>query len=283
MNKYLEIPTMWEELTAGQFLYLLRLVFEARPDEITIGDFLLKFADFLLGEKQYVTPNRRTQYYKLVNDVAATLDWIFTKDDDGNYVLDFCTTQNLLPEINGLTGPQSHGSDLTFGEYRAAVDMMNRYSAEHEAFFLDALCGILYRKRPSVGFKRIISKEDDITPRERFSKHKIERYARNFETVPEYLKWGVYLWFANFCRYLIEGGEFIIDGNTLSFESLFERGSSNGDQDQGIGLMSIVFSLADSGTFGNAEETERTLLFPVLMKLLHDKQMFEKLKRNDRN
>lgn len=274
---------MWEELTKDQFSYLLRLVFEARPDETTIGDILVKFADFLLGEKQYIAPNKRTQYYKLVNDVAATLDWIFTQNDDSNYILDFCTTQNLLPEINGLTGPQSHGSDLAFGEYRAAVDMMNRYSAQHEPFFLDALCGILYRKEPSEALKWIISKEDDATPRGRFNKHKIERYARNFETVPEHLKWGVYLWFANFCRYLIEGGEFIIDGNTLSFESLFEREPTDGEQDQSIGLMSIVFTLADSGTFGNAEETEQTLLFPVLMKLLHDKQMFEKLKRNDRN
>ncbi len=280
MSKILEIPEMWEELAPDQFAYLLRLVFEAKPDEVTIHDLLLKFADYLLGEKQFIAPDKRTQYYKLVNDVAGTMDWIFARDEDDNFLLNFETTYNLLPELAGYLGPQSHGSDLTFGEYKAAVDMMNRYSQEKDLFFLDALCGILYRK-PAL--KKL--NPEGITMRENFSKHKIDRYARNFEKVPEYLKWGVYLWFAYFNRYLIEGGPFIIDGNTLSFESLFERDDTTdgAEKDQVIGLMSIVFTLADSGTFGNVSQTEEALLFPVLMKLLHDKQMFEKLKRNDRN
>lgn len=278
MSKFLEIPTMWEELTADQFAFLLKLVHDARPDDVTIGEILLKFSDYLLGEMQIIVPERRIQYYMLVEDISKTMDWIFTREEDGNYVLDFSTTQNLLPEISGLLGPQSHGSDLTFGEYRSAVDMMNRFTKEKEKFFLDALCGILYRKSSPV------SDEDDFhISRTRFNKHHVPYYAKNFESTPDHLKWGVYLWFAYLNRYLIEGGQFIIEGNTLSFESLFNQGHSEEIGEVNLGLMSIVFTLADAGTFGNAEQTDDTLLFPILMKLLNDKQMAEKLRRNDRS
>lgn len=279
MSKYMEIPTTWEELTTDQFCFLLKLVHDARPDDVTIGDLLLKFADHLLGEMQIIAPERRTQYYTLVDDIAKTLDWIFIQDEDGNYVMDFCTTENLLPEISGFLGPQSHGSDLTFGEYRLAVDMMNRYTKEKEVFFLNALCGILYRD-PAPG-----KDESDFggSLRMKFNKHSVERYSLRFEQVPEHVKWGVYLWFSYFNRYLIDGGEFIIEGNTLSFESLFDEGGGDEIGEGNIGLMSIVFTLADTGTFGNAEQTDETLLFPILMKLWNDKQMVEKLKRNDRD
>ncbi len=94
----------------------------------------------------------------------------------------------------------------------------------------------------------------------------------------------MYLWFAYFNRYLIEGGEFIIEGNTLVFDSLFDQGANDDSNNQmNIGLMSIVFTLADTGTFGNAEQTDDTLLFQVLMKLLSDKQLADKLKKNDRS
>jgi len=279
MSKFLEIPTMWEELSADQFTFLLKLVQDARPDDVTIGEILLKFSDYLLGEMQIISPERRTQYYMLVEDISKTLDWIFTREEDGNYVLNYSTTQNLLPEISGFLGPQSHGSDLTFGEYRTAVDMMNRFMKEKEVFFLDALCGILYRK-PSP-----VSNEDDynISLRMKFNKNHVQHYAENFELVPDHLKWGVYLWFAYFNRYLIDGGQFIIEGNTLSFESLFNQGNNEESGEVNLGLMSIVFTLADAGTFGNAEQTDDTLLFPVLMKLLNDKQMAEKLRKNDRS
>ena len=280
MSKYLEIPTMWEELTADQFAYLLKLVHEAKPDEVTIGDILLKYADYLLGERKIVAIDRRAQYYKLVQDVAETLTWIFAEDEDGNYLLNFATTQNLLPEIYGFIGPQSHGRDLVFGEYRTAVDMMNRFTNEKNPFFLDALCGILYRKplKKSKGLKI------EAKMRSKYNKHHVSHYARGFEKVSEHIKWGVYLWFAYFNRYLIEGGEFIIEGNTLAFDSLFDHNTNEDNAEQmNIGLMSIVFTLADTGTFGNAEQTDDTLLFQILMKLLSDKQLADKLKKNDRN
>ncbi|MPN65175.1 hypothetical protein SDC9_212954 [bioreactor metagenome] len=76
-----------------------------------------------------------------------------------------------------------------------------------------------------------------------------------------------------------------MDGNTVSFESLFERSAIDEDTKPvtNIGLMSIVFTLADTGTFGNADKTDDTMLFPILLKLLHDKNAVDRLKKNDRN
>lgn len=281
MAKFINIPEYWEEIKQNDFEYLLKLVYNSEPDKITINDVLKKFADRLLGEKQFFTLDKRTQYFKLVTEVAEKLEWIFVRDVDGNYQFAFETTENLIPDIDGYKGPQPHGNDLTFGEYRLAVDLMNKYTTERENFYLDALCGVLYRK-PTKGW---CNPGFDGNYREKFNKHQVQHYAENMKKVPEYLKWGIYVWFANFNRYLIEGGEFIMDGNTVSFESLFERSAIDEDTKPvtNIGLMSIVFTLADTGTFGNADKTDDTMLFPILLKLLHDKNAVDRLKKNDRN
>ena len=86
--------------------------------------------------------------------------------------------------------------------------------------------------------------------------------------VPGYIKWGIYLWFASFCKYLLSGGVFIIDGKEISFSRLFRNNNDNTGVD--IGMNAILFTMADNGTFGKAEDTDQTELFRVLLKLLHD-------------
>ena len=45
-------------------------------------------------------------------------------------------------------------------------------------------------------------------------------------------------------------------------------------------MNSILFSVAESGVFGNARATDDTLLLRVMMKLLDDRQRADELMRN---
>jgi hypothetical protein len=279
MKRYTDIPECWDEVTPRQFKYLLKSVFRMMTDQsITSEDVLNDLADFMLGRKHSVLPWQNERYMLLVHEIADRLEWMFGTDDENQVFLDFSTTKNLLPAIEGLRGPQSHGSDLRFGEYRTAVDFFNRYTEGHRLEDLDCLVGILYRSsnpdEASSGF--------DGQYREPFNKFKLEKYASRAKYIPETIKWGVYLWFGYFCRYIIEGGEFIIEGNTVSFASIFERSDSDPDdkKENSIGMTSVLFSLADTGTFGNASQTDETELFRVLLKLLHDKQTIDELKKS---
>jgi len=275
MKKAIEIPECWDELSPKQFRYLLKQVFMMMENrQIQTKDLLRSFADYLCGYPVYIKPNRKEEYLLLLDTLSDRLSWIFRKEDY-DILLNFDTTTNLLPSIGRLLGPVSHGSDLRFGEYRTACEFYNRYTTDHNREALDVLTGILYRK-PN---KDIDKQSFDGDYREAFNRHHIDIYAKRVTHIPEYVKWGVYQWFGYFCKYLMTG-DFIIEGREVSFAPLFSS-QSDPDVKQGdsLGMTSVLFSLAESRTFGNIKETDNAFLFEVMLKMLNDKQQIDKLKQ----
>lgn len=276
--RFIDIPDSWDELTPKQFEYLLKSIFLMMSNKkISTKDVLNDFADFLLGRSHPAHPLRREDYLSLVDKLAGHLaEWIFT-DEEGAIKVDFCTTTNLLPKLGKLAGPVSHGSDLRFGEYRKAVEVYNLYTTTHNEMYLDMLVGMLYRPQNKMKRTQNFSGDYKIP----FNKFCMDIYRKNGKNIASWLKWGVYLWFSYFCYYLMTG-DFIIEGNTVNFSKIFGRSTTDSDskQSEGLGMTSILFSLADSGTFGNVEETDKALLFQVMMKLYHDKQQIDFLNKN---
>lgn len=277
MKKELTIPECWDEMTAKQFTYLLRRFFVLiRREDIEAVDIQRDLAYYMLGRKMYVNPARNEDYLMLVSEVAKTLDWIF-RTEEGRLVLNYDTTTNILPTIKQYKGPQTAGTDLRFGEFRILTDIMNQYNADHDEETLDALVGTLYRK-PNPHTNRADFRGDYRQP---FNQYHIERYARNMRRVPEYLKYGAYLWFVNFCRALIND-DFMVEGRTLCFAPVFGSSNNNTDErrsDDTLGMLSILFTLADAGTFGNTEQTNNAPLIDVMCKLLSDYNQAKELQR----
>jgi len=241
---------------------------------------LVGFFDYLRGRDNRLRLVKHVDYMILVNSAAEILSWIFEVEND-EVSLTFDTTKNILPRIGKLIGPKSAGSDLRFGEYRKACWMYNRYTIEHDMASLDGLVGILYRPsnslRPSTSLRYLSTFNGDY--REPFNEHLIGKYAKRVKKVPEHLKWGIYLWFGYFCQYLMTG-EFYIDGTEVSFAPLFQSGGdADGKHDESLGMTSVLFSLAESRTFGNVDETDNALLFKVMLKLLNDDITAKNLKK----
>jgi hypothetical protein len=269
MKKAVEIPECYSELTTRQYKYLLRKFWRIMYDDsIDTLDIQRDMADYLLGRRKFINPYKREQYLLLVNEVASTLSWMF-EERDNQLQLAFDTTYNLIPKFGKYLGPQSHGVDLRFGEFRTASDIMMQYKDDDDTDILDALVGVLYRK-PNKGINK---PSFDGNFREPFNKHHIERYARRVNHLPDVYKYGIYLWFANFCQFLISG-EFNIEGRDISFAPIFGSGTkSDSDTKQTedkLGMLSILFTLADAGTFGNVEQTDNAPLLDVMCKLLND-------------
>ena len=235
---------------------------------------LIGFFDYLCGRDNRLRLVKHVDYLLMVNQAAEILSWIFEVADD-QVSLNFDTTKNLIPRIGKLIGPKSSGSDLHFGEYRKACWMYNRYTIEHDMASLDGLVGILYRpKAPELDMTKF-----DGDYREPFNEYLIARYAKRVKRVPENVKWGVYLWFGHFCKYLMSG-EFSIDGAEISFSPLFQSGGDpDGKRDESLGMTSVLFTLAESRTFGNVDETDNALLFKVMLKLLNDDITAKNLKK----
>ena len=143
MKKIIQFPECWEDLTQDQFIWLLKYMSDGRKVN-DLMEIKLHFTDFLLGKRRPWLPCRRNGYMNLLNELAESLDWLFRLEGD-IILFNYDTTMNLLPKVNNLLGPLSHGADLRFGEYREAVAAYNEYTTTFEDIHLDRLVGILYR------------------------------------------------------------------------------------------------------------------------------------------
>lgn len=281
-QKDIEFPDCWEEVKTSEWLHLLknREKLMTRPG-ISLADVKREWCVYVLKNRGYVFRSK-VQDMLLADELAQTLDWMWqtvedTRDDGATVcetVLTYDSTVNLIPGWRKLRGPMSHGADLAFGEFRHAVAALNRYNAGHDPADLQALCAILYR--PPVERKGCVEREP-------FRERYMGRYMGLVEQMPVWMRWGIYAWFSYFCEYLFTG-TFLIDGLEVCFAPVFARsvrdkGAQPGDV-QSLGMNSILFSVAESGVFGNARATDDTLLLRVMMKLLDDRQRADELMRN---
>lgn len=278
----IDFPDCWEEVKPLEWLHLLksREKLMMKPG-ISLQDVKREWCAYVLKNRGYVFCSR-IEDMLLVNELADTLTWMWQSEEDTRedgavvtaMVLTYDSTVNLMPEWNCLRGPISHGADLTFGEFRHAAAAVNKYNAGHDPIDLQALCAILYR--PSTNKKGCIMREP-------FREQYMSRYMRLVSGMPGWMQWGIYAWFAYFCQYLFTG-TFIIDGLELCFASVFDRHRKSPDAQPGIiqnlGINSVLYSVAESGVFGNVDATDDTLLLRVMMKLLDDKQRADELMRN---
>jgi hypothetical protein len=154
---------------------------------------------------------------------------------------------------------------------------MNEYNQTRKPEILQMLCGVLYQK-PGATLNK---KNFNGIYREEFNPARMGLYADRIRIMPEHIRWGVYAWFAYFCEYLLTG-TFIIEGTEVCFAPIFVRsGSEGGTSEQNLGLHAIGLSVAESGVFGNAEQTDRTLLLKIMLKLLNDHQRAEALQKRN--
>ena len=205
MKKEIDFPDCWEELQPAEWVCLLKLRNLLMTQRgVSLTDVKRAWCAFVLKSRGMKVRQRKPDELLLADRLAETLDWMWLIDDEEQCVsLHFDTTRNLLPEYKGLRGPQSHGGDLTFGEFRAATAAMNLYTEDHLPSDLLALVAVLYRFPDPATGKRAPFDPDDLPT-----------LMRDVQRVmPDWLQWGIYAWFARFCEYLLTG-KFVIDGQT---------------------------------------------------------------------
>ena len=271
MINSIDFPDCWDELTPREWTYLLYLRHTLMSRRgVSSQDVRRAWCFFVLGNRGYRFRHNKadsTDDMNLVERLTQTLNWMWVIDDEEDCVsLSFRTTKNLMPRWKKLRGPASHGADLTFGEFRAATAAMNLYTQDHMDSDLLALVATLYR-RPDAQGRRLP-----------FDTDRLPDYMRAAKDMPPWLQWGVYAWFAYFCEYLLEG-TFVIDGCEVSFAPVFDRRNPDAPKAaaQDLGLNSILYTVAESGVFGTAADTDRTPLLRVLLKLLDDKQRADEM------
>ncbi|MDD2799348.1 MAG: hypothetical protein PHV20_12215 [Bacteroidales bacterium] len=264
MKRIIEFPENWEEFTPKQLNYIFKKIYAnvitQKWDE---DSFRLFVADYLLGKQRFVRNRKQEAYSILVRELADTLTWMFRSAEDGTIDFNYDTLHNHFPKIGKLFAPDL--SQIRFGEYRNAVAIYQAYNeSQGDEKLLSTFVGLLYRR---------LSKDVE---REPFNPNRMKLYEHNGQSMKSHIRYYVYLWFSAFNSQLLTE-TFTIDGSDVCFSTIFQKETEEGSG-QNIGLNSILFTLADVGTFGNADDTDRAPLFKVLLKLLHDKNTIDNLK-----
>lgn len=288
-NEAIEFPDCWEEVKSDEWLYLmgLRAAMQDRTLK-SLDEMKRNWAFFILRSRgmrfAWSGSDKRERQMILVKKCADNLSWAFSefeqKNAEGNIYtvtdINFNSTVNLMPEIKGkwfnLYGPKNYGQDLTFGEFRHAVAAVRMYEQTKDEMHLLALCAILYRRTEI---------RDGAMKRREFVPELMDEYIEDCEGTEMTQITAAYFWFAAFCKHLYTE-PFVIEGMEVSFAPVFQHtggGEADGYGEQSIGLNAILFTMAESGVFGNMRETDKTPLLTVMMKLLDDKQRTDKMIR----
>ena len=265
-RRLIEFPTEWEEVQPHEWMHLCKIFYRMFSNPgISLLDVKRDFVRFVLSNRN-LKQKGSLEYYHLVQQLTKTLDWMFL-EVDGKVAINFNSTVNLLPHWENFFGPADHGADLTFGEFRLALQMMNTYTISHQDIYLTYMCGVLYRRKKH-------------NERETFDVGQLNTYTFRATRIPQFVRYGIYLWFTSFSKFLLEG-TFVIDGNEVCFAEIF---GENKDQStaKSLGLNSILYSMAESGIFGTIDDVDKAPLLKVLMKLLDDKYKLDAIQKQAR-
>lgn len=291
-QRYVTLPESWDELYKDDWQEMLKIrhIVATTDHQWTVEDVRIESARALLKNRGVRQQLDNPQWLLLVSQLAQSLTWLWS-EEDGKLSLVYRSTENLMPWVVigkgkkslSLTGPSSHGYDLTFGEFRQALQHLKAYEnpagdteAEQTDYRTTALCalaGLLYRPEANEEQRHqgLLRQPYDWDGFE-------DKIARGRQMKPWQL-WGIYAWFAYFCEYLTTGS-FIIEGEEISFAPIFDRQETVAKTDRQGGTMAqICHTLAETHVFGTAREVDRTPLLDVMQKLLQDYYALKELKK----
>jgi hypothetical protein len=151
--------------------------------------------------------------------------------------------------------------------------------------FLNYLVAILYRPAKHFTFFCRFSSLWDGEIRQTFTSKtnqaSVERRVKKIAKVPFAVKYCVYLYFCG-CEDYLKSGKPVIDGVELDFSQLYTDASE--DDKGNVGMVGLLFSLAETGVFGNIEQTDGQHLWDIMVRVyqvvMQARAFDEKMKRN---
>ncbi len=260
------IPEIWNEIDEKHFIAILNNAMLVLMGEISEFDFRTKLLSRYLNEKisfkdsfrpTSKIENRRAQLYRLQEKLTN-----FFKDElieeKPVRVMNYMSTRNFLPVIKvgrkKLYGPKDSFLDLKFGEFRACVKAFKRYQESKDVEPLEQLFFYLYR--PLVKGER-----------EEFNISTCADRLHTYANVPYTYLYATYLYFGT-CQHFTQNGTIELEGNEIDLGSLFKKATENEDDiAPNLGLTGLLYRLADEGTFGNIEQTDKAGYYDVLLKM----------------
>jgi hypothetical protein len=269
------------------------LFFRHHNGEISFEEFKVQGFYKLAGLKRTILKNptefeKEKEIEKFANvRIASDLLESFFEDNKGQKTIKQYYTHNPVPNFKPLYttyyGVSDSFMNMTFGEYRDALRLFHDFRATGNLHLLVLLTAIFYRPKKSFNWvkKRLPNYDGD--GRIPYQSSYLDQHAKNFKYAPVGFIYGFYLLFASFHKYLVEA-KLMWGGKEIDFSILFESGASEANEEvPGIGMDSIAFSMAESGTFGNIDQVDKTNFWVIMLRMYDSRRSELEMKKREKN
>lgn len=278
----IKYPSEVSELNSKQWLRFIALLIDLDYKKINTDDVLteLVFSFLNINRKEAIRIklNKNLKNQKILFNVyriAESLHTFFEEDiieGHRTFIPKTDTTKNLLPKIRtsffkrALYGPSDAITDISFREYEDANYVFRKYIETQSTDYLNDLIAILYRPKKSFLWIRKLLSSYNGEARQKYNKSKLENRVKQIAKLPLEYKLAVFYFFYS-CEKFIHEGDIEINGNPVNLNVLFESDPDYPQPKGTIGLTGLLFELAESGVFGNAEQTANQNIYDILARL----------------
>jgi hypothetical protein len=267
------IPSDLSECTAQEYMDMCELIFHFQNDAIDYDEFRTHAIYKLIKMKPSKGTENEEEKFATIYQLSELIDDFFDINDEGIKVIKQYYTHNPVPSFKPVWktfyGPADQFRDMTFGEYRDGLRLFHDFHATGDMHILTLLTAIFYRPKKSFHYikKQLATYDGNI--REKYNSNTLDARAKGLKHAPIGFVYGFYLLFASFQKYIVDA-KILWGGQEIDFSILFESNKSeesNTNQVPGIGMDSIAFSMAESGTFGNIKEVDNTNFWEIFARM----------------
>lgn len=246
-----ELPEDVSEMTSEQYRYFLNLSLESMARGMTVEDIkTLLVYEFLGLNRSYKSDqaDRKFMNIGLVGDLFD--DYFVSAEVDGKKVMrpDLEQPFNLWPRYRHRSGwvfigPEDGLANWSFGNYIKATNLLNeiqenRYPEE----LMQELARLMYKPW---GFNQLPSWLPKI----------------NF---PTDLLWHCVYFLQGSISWITTNPAMKINNVTVNMRKLFNK---NAEGRQDVGMLGVLFAIAESNVFGPMDQAEKQGLYTVLLRL----------------
>jgi hypothetical protein len=286
------MPSDLSECNSSQYIEMCQLILLFQTGNIPYEHFRVCAIYKLLNlhkSTSEIFDDRYSNLYLLSEKIDS-----FFEDLDGKKIIKQYYITNPVPKFGiwkNYYGPSDQFQNITFGEYTDALRLHMDYSVSGDFRNLELIAAIFYRPKKKFHFLKKIHHNYDGDIREPYNSSIIEKRADAFKKFPVGFIFGVHLLFASFQKFIstaiIPWGGSEIDLSILFTDDSSEKSENFESDIPGIGMDSVIFSLAESGVFGTKKQTMNTNIWEILIRMYdvrkRDLDLEKQTKKNDTN
>lgn len=260
-------------MTAPQYRSFAYLEMLRQMGQISMSDLEVRFVYAVLN---LVRVSKAPKVVENIRQLRALVRPYFTtqkKKGKVETIVDLNFVENPLPELKAenttLLGPSAALQNCTYEEvFIGAQGALIDFSNTMEVEALDRLVATLYR--PSVNGKR-----------PKYDPETVEEILPLVKQLPAHEKFGVTLFFASCQKFITTADALDIGGGTtVNIAQLFKPDPSQKGS-KGIGPVGLIYSIAESGVFGNARETASEGVYDILIRMVQLHEQAKEMKRKN--